>query len=193
MAALTEREILELFRKSGALLSGHFLLSSGLHSPKYVQCARLLQHPALAERVCRALAARAAALAPIDVVIGPALGGVIVAHELARALGGRGMFAERVAGRMTLRRGFEIAPGERVLIAEDVVTTGRSSLEVAELVTALGGSVVGAACLVDRRLGGELPFPLVSLVKLVIEAFPPEDCPLCREGLPYTKPGSRPR
>ena len=193
MAALTEREILELFRKTGAILEGHFLLSSGLHSPKYVQCARLLQHPALAERVCRALAARAAALDPIDVVVGPALGGVIVAHELARALGVRGMFAEREAGRMTLRRGFEIVPGERVLIAEDVVTTGRSSLEVAELVTALGGTVVGAACLVDRRLGGELPFHLVSLVKLAIEAFPPEDCPLCREGLPYTKPGSRPQ
>ena len=193
MAALTEREILELFRKTGAILEGHFLLSSGLHSPKYVQCARLLQHPALAERVCRALAARAAALDPIDVVVGPALGGVIVAHELARALGVRGMFAEREAGRMTLRRGFEIVPGERVLVAEDVVTTGRSSLEVAELVTALGGTVVGAACLVDRRLGGELPFHLVSLVKLAIEAFPPEDCPLCREGLPYTKPGSRPQ
>jgi len=193
VAALTEREILELFRKTGAILEGHFLLSSGLHSPKYVQCARLLQHPALAERVCRALAARAAPLDPIDVVVGPALGGVIVAHELARALGVRGMFAEREAGRMTLRRGFEIVPGERVLIAEDVVTTGRSSLEVAELVTALGGTVVGAACLVDRRLGGELPFHLVSLVKLAIEAFPPEDCPLCRQGLPYTKPGSRPQ
>ncbi len=193
MAALTEREILELFRKTGAILEGHFLLSSGLHSPKYVQCARLLQHPALAERVCRALAARAAALGPIDVVVGPALGGVIVAHELARALGVRGMFAEREAGKMTLRRGFEIVPSERVLVAEDVVTTGRSSLEVAELVTALGGTVVGAACLVDRRLGGELPFSLVSLVKLAIEAFPPEECPLCRQGLPYTKPGSRPQ
>lgn len=193
MAALTEREILELFRKTGAILEGHFLLSSGLHSPKYVQCARLLQHPALAERVCRTLAARAAALGPIDVVVGPALGGVIVAHELARALGVRGMFAEREAGKMTLRRGFEIVPSERVLVAEDVVTTGRSSLEVAELVTALGGTVVGAACLVDRRLGGELPFSLVSLVKLAIEAFPPEECPLCRQGLPYTKPGSRPQ
>jgi len=193
VAALTEREILELFRKTGAILEGHFLLSSGLHSPKYVQCARLLQHPALAERVCRALAARAAALGPIDVVVGPALGGVIVAHELARALGVRGMFAEREAGKMTLRRGFEIVPSERVLVAEDVVTTGRSSLEVAELVTALGGTVVGAACLVDRRLGGELPFSLVSLVKLAIEAFPPEECPLCRQGLPYTKPGSRPQ
>jgi orotate phosphoribosyltransferase len=193
VAALTEREILELFRKTGAILEGHFLLSSGLHSPKYVQCARLLQHPALAERVCRTLAARAAALGPIDVVVGPALGGVIVAHELARALGVRGMFAEREAGKMTLRRGFEIVPSERVLVAEDVVTTGRSSLEVAELVTALGGTVVGAACLVDRRLGGELPFSLVSLVKLAIEAFPPEECPLCRQGLPYTKPGSRPQ
>ena len=190
---LTEGEILELFQRTGAILEGHFLLSSGLHSPKYVQCARLLQHPPLAEKVCRALAARATALGPIDAVIGPALGGVIVAYELARALGVRGMFAEREGGRMALRRGFEIAPGERVLITEDVVTTGRSSLEVAELIQACGGTVAGTACLVDRRLGGETPFPLVSLMKLAIKAFPPEGCPLCRQGLPLEKPGSRPQ
>ena len=190
---LTEGEILELFQRTGAILEGHFLLSSGLHSPKYVQCARLLQHPRLAAKVCRALAARATTLGPIDAVIGPALGGVIVAYELARALRVRGMFAEREGGRMALRRGFEIAPGERVLITEDVVTTGRSSLEVAELIAALGGKVVGVVCLVDRRPGGGFSFPLVSLARLAIEAFPPEGCPLCRQGLPLEKPGSRPQ
>ncbi|MCD5408966.1 orotate phosphoribosyltransferase [Candidatus Bipolaricaulota bacterium] len=192
MAVLTEAEFLELLKGTGALLEGHFLLSSGLHSPRYVQCARLLQHPELAARACRALAERAGCLGPVDAVIGPALGGIIVAHELARALGVRGMFAEREEGRMALRRGFGVAPGERVLIAEDVVTTGRSSLEVAELVAALGGTVVGTACLADRRVGGELPFTLVSLVRLEIETYPPEDCPLCRQGVPLEKPGSRP-
>ena len=193
MAVLTEAEFLELLKDTGALLEGHFLLSSGLHSQKYVQCARLLQHPKLAERACRALAERVRSWGEVDAVVGPALGGIIVAHELARALGARGMFAEREAGRMTLRRGFEIVPGERVLIAEDVVTTGRSSLEVAELVASLGGKVVGVACLVDRRPGGGFPFPLVSLARLAIEAFPPEECPLCRRGLPVEKPGSRPQ
>jgi len=189
---LTEAEFLELLKDTGALLEGHFLLSSGLHSQKYVQCARLLQHPELAERACRALAERVRRWGEVDAVVGPALGGIIVAHELARALGARGMFAERVDAEMALRRGFWIAPGERVLIAEDVVTTGRSSLEVAELVASLGGKVVGVACLVDRRPGGGFPFPLVSLARLAIEAFPPEECPLCRRGLPVEKPGSRP-
>ncbi len=193
MAALTEAEFLELLRRTGALLEGHFLLSSGLHSPRYVQCARLLQHPALAARVGRALAERARELGPVEAVVGPALGGIIVAHELARALSVRGMFAERVGGRLTLRRGFGIAPGESCLIAEDVVTTGRSSWEIAELVAACGGRVVGVACLVDRRPeAAALSLPLVSLVKLKLEAFPPAECPLCRRGVPLEKPGSRP-
>ncbi len=192
MAALTEREILELFQRTGAILEGHFILSSGLHSPKYIQCARLLQYPNLARRACGALAERIPALGKPDVVIGPALGGIIVAYELARALGVRGMFTEREGGRMTLRRGFEITPGEDVLIAEDVVTTGRSSLEVAEVVEAWGGRVVGVACLVDRRVEEGLSLPVVSLLKLPIETFPPETCPLCRAGIPPIKPGSRP-
>jgi len=192
VAVLTEREFLELLRRTGALLEGHFLLSSGLHSPHYVQCARLLQHPGLAALACMALASKAARLEPFDVVIGPALGGIIVAYELGRALGVRGMFAEREEGKLALRRGFSLSPGERVLVAEDVVTTGRSSLEVAGLVAALGGTPVGVACLVDRRKGDEFPLPFVSLARLKLEAFPPEECPLCREGVPWSKPGSRP-
>lgn len=191
MGALTSDQVLGLLREAGALLEGHFLLSSGLHSPRYIQCARLLQHPALAERACGALAEKVRALGAVDAVVGPALGGIIVAYELARALGVRGLFAEREQGRMTLRRGFRIAPGERVLIAEDVVTTGRSSLEVAAVVDACGGNVVGVACLVDRRAQDDLTLPLVSLVKMAIETHPPETCPLCRRGLPLVKPGSR--
>lgn len=189
---LTERELWELFASTGAVLRGHFLLSSGLHSPVYIQCAKLLQYPELAERVCRALAERARGLGPVGAVVGPALGGIVVAHELARALGVRGMFAEREGGAMRLRRGFEIEPGERILIAEDVVTTGRSSLEVAEVVREAGGEPVGVACLVDRRPeDADLPLPLVSLLRVELESFSPGDCPLCREGLPLVKPGSR--
>jgi len=193
VAVPTDGELWELFQRTGAILEGHFVLSSGLHSPKYIQCARLLQHPSLAAQACRALANRVHPLGKPAVVVGPALGGVIVAYELARALGVRGIFAEREGGKMALRRGFEIAPGENVLIAEDVVTTGRSSLEVAEVVEALEGRVVGVACLVDRRLEEGISLPVVSLLKLTIDAFPPEDCPLCRAGIPPTKPGSRPR
>lgn len=191
MAALTASEVHRLLRETGALLEGHFLLTSGLHSPRYIQCARLLQHPALAERACRALAGKVRALGEVDVVVGPALGGIIVAHELARALGVRAMFTERDEGRMALRRGFTIAAGERAVIAEDVVTTGRSSLEVAEVVAAHGGLGVGVACLVDRRAKDDLALPVVSLVKMEIETYPPEECPLCRRGLPLVKPGSR--
>lgn len=194
MAALSEHEVLELLRETGALLDGHFLLSSGLHSPRYIQCARLLQHPKLASLACTALADKARGLGPADVVVGPALGGVLVAHELARALGVRGMFTEREEGKMVLRRGFEIRPGERVLLAEDVVTTGRSSGEVAEAVQAQGGEIVGVACIVDRREEKTtLAFPLVTLVRLHIETYPAKDCPLCHQGVPCVKPGSRPQ
>jgi len=190
---LTEAELWGLFETTGAVLKGHFLLSSGLHSPVYIQCAKLLQHPDLAERVCRALAEKVRGLGPVQAVVGPALGGIVVAYELARALGVRGMFAERDDGRMCLRRGFEVSPGERVLIAEDVVTTGRSSLEVAEVVRAAGGNPVGIACLVDRRPDATEPkLPVISLLRIELETFSPEECPLCREGVPLVKPGSRP-
>jgi len=192
VAALTEGEVLTMLRETGALLEGHFLLSSGLHSARYIQCARLLQYPELAARVGEALAERARFLGPMGAVVGPALGGILVAHEVARALGVRAMFTERENNVMTLRRGFELQARERVLIAEDVITTGRSSLEVAEVVHAQGARVVGSVSIVDRRAEeGSLPWPVISLVKLHIENHAPEACPLCRQGLPLVKPGSR--
>lgn len=192
MAAPTEREVLEALQTTDAVLDGHFILSSGKHAARYIQCARLLQHPDLAERVCQLLGERAQACGPIDAVVGPAMGGIVVAYELARVLGVRGLFTERQDGQMTLRRGFEISAGERVLIAEDVITTGRSSLEVADVLTKIDATILGIACIVDRTLGvGDLPFPVISAVRLEIDAFEPEDCPLCQKGLPAVKPGSR--
>jgi len=186
-------DILEVFRKAGALLEGHFLLSSGLHSPQYLQCARVLEDPATAERLCGRLA-RGFADDRIECVVGPALGGILVAYELARALAARALFAEREEGRMRLRRGFAIRKGERVLLAEDVVTTGGSLREVEDLVTAAGGEVVGVACLVDRTSGRAPLFraPLTALVKVDVPTYPPEACPLCEKGVPAVKPGSRP-
>jgi len=192
VAAPTEREVLEALHATGAVLDGHFILSSGKHAGRYIQCARLLQHPDLAHRVCQLLGERAQSFGPIDAVVGPALGGIMVAYELARVLGVRGLFTERQDGQMTLRRGFEIKEGERVLIAEDVVTTGRSSLEVADVLTKVDATILGIACIVDRALYvGDLPFPVISAVRLEIDAFDPEDCPLCRKGVPAVKPGSR--
>ncbi|MGB2938291.1 MAG: orotate phosphoribosyltransferase [Phycisphaerae bacterium] len=186
--------ILEVFRETGALLEGHFLLSSGLHSPKYLQCALVLQDPSRAERLCGQLA-RAFTGETIDCVVSPALGGIVVAHELARALGTKAVFAEREDGRMTLRRGFQIEPGQRVLLAEDVITTGGSLREVLAMVKAAGAEVAGVAALVDRTgaRDPELGAPLTALVRLDVPIYPPEECPLCDKGLPLVKPGSRPR
>ena len=190
-----ETMVLELLRESGALLEGHFRLSSGNHAARYVQCARLLEDPRRAERVCAWLAEkiRSTAGSAAEVVVGPAIGGIVVAYELARALGVRAMFTERVDGAMTLRRGFSLCAGQQVWIAEDVVTTGKSLLETADVVAAHGGAVAGIACIVDRRPADvTLPFPIVSALKMEIEIFPPEACPLCAEGIPVVKPGSRP-
>ncbi len=186
--------ILEVFRETGALLEGHFLLSSGLHSPKYLQCALVLQDPSRAERLCGQLA-RAFAGEMIDCVVGPALGGIVVAHELAQALGTKAVFAEWEDGRMTLRRGFQIEPGQRVLLAEDVITTGGSLREVLAMVKAAGAEVAGVAALVDRTgaRDPELGAPLTALVRLDVPIYTPEECPLCDKGLPLVKPGSRPR
>jgi len=192
VAAPTEHEVLEALQATGAVLDGHFILSSGKHAARYIQCARLLQHPDLAQRVCQLLGKRAQACGPIDAVVGPALGGILVAYELARALGVRGLFTERQNGQMTLRRGFEIKEGERILIAEDVVTTGGSSLEVANALRRCDAEVLGIACIVDRRPEGtQLPLSLISAIKLKIDAFKPEDCPLCSQGIPTVKPGSK--
>lgn len=183
-------QALDVFRRHGALLEGHFGLASGLHSPKYLQCALVLQHPDVAAALCAALAEPWRDARP-EVVIGPATGGIILAYEVARQFGARALFTERVDGRMTLRRCFAIAPGERVLAVEDVMTTGGSAAEVVGMVEALGAQVVGVACLVDR--GGLKRFAAyrtASLLAFDLPAWPPEECPLCRQGLPLTKPGS---
>ncbi len=190
--AAIEASLRERLAATGALLEGHFLLSSGRHSDRYIQCARLLQHPAHAEWACRALADRIAAR--VDVVLGPALGGVIVAHELARALGVRAVFAEREAGEFRLRRGFTITPGERVLVAEDVVTTGLSVREAAHCAWAAGGEVVAVASLVDRSAGTvAFDVPFHALLALTVETWTPDLCPACAAGVPAMKPGSRAR
>ena len=185
-----EGPILEAFREAQALLEGHFLLTSGLHSSRYLQCALVMQDPARGERLCRQLA-RAFADENIQCVVGPAMGGILVAYELARVLKARTVFAERQDGKMTFRRGFAIEPGERVLLAEDVVTTGGSLREVQDLITAAGGNVVAICALVDRTSGRDAGFgmPLTSLVKVDAPTYSPEDCPLCRDGLPLQKPG----
>ena len=187
---LTKDAILELFRKSKALMRGHFELSSGLHSGHYFQCAQVLQHTTQATRVCRELAQRFKQARP-SVVIGPATGGIIVAHEIARALGIKAMYAERVDAEMQLRRGFAVTKQDRVLIVEDAITTGESARKVAELVEALGAKVVGIGTIVDRS-GGRVRFPgyrYAKLLALAFETFKPHDCPLCSEDVPLSRPG----
>jgi orotate phosphoribosyltransferase len=184
-------QVIDLMRATGALLEGHFLLTSGLHSRGYVQCARVLQYPQHAESLGRWIADgfRAAAL---DVVISPAIGGIIIGQEVARALGVRALFAEREQGVMTLRRGLELAPAERVLVVEDVTTTGGSVREIMQLVQACQGVVVGVGTILDRS-GGQIDFlvPQHALVTLSLSNYSPDACPLCRQGSQPEKPGSR--
>jgi len=188
---MDQSSVLELFTERGALLSGHFLLSSGLHSAKYLQCALVLQYPKDAESLGEHLAKRFYTQ-KIDLVVAPALGGVIIGHEVARNLSVRAIFTEREAGQMQLRRGFEIKAGEKALVIEDVITTGKSTREVIEVVTKLGGEVVGNASIIDRSAGkAELPFIPVSLAALDVATYSAENCPMCQEGLPLVKPGSR--
>jgi orotate phosphoribosyltransferase len=195
MSNMTGEEVLRIFEEKSALLNGHFLLSSGLHSSRYLQCALVLQYPAVAQRLCSELAHRVQtdpAIPQISIVIAPALGGVFVAHEVARALGVRALFTERVDGTMTLRRGFQIEPGETCLVVEDVVTTGGSTREVMAVVSECGGNVVGAGSLIGRSGGAvDLGVPRHALAVLTVPAYKPEECPLCREGSPAIKPGSR--
>lgn len=188
--SLSAEEILKIFKDCGALLEGHFLLSSGLHSSQYLQCALVLQYPTHAERLCSMLSRHFAGQG-IQVVAAPALGGIVVAYEVARALGARALFTERVEGQMTLRRGFQIQPGERTLVVEDVITTGGSTREVMAAVEEHGGVVVGVGSLVDRSGGVHLGVKQHALLHLNIPNYPPEACPLCREGKPLMKPGSR--
>jgi orotate phosphoribosyltransferase len=188
---MTEKEVLGLFEKCGALLKGHFRLSSGLHSEKYLQCALVLQYPDVAEKLSKELAGKFSKDA-IDVVIGPALGGVTLAYEVARAIGKRGLFTERQDGKMVLRRGFSISKGEKVLVVEDVVTTGGSTKEVIDLVKSFGAEVVGVGSIIDRS-GAKIDFgaPFKPLAKVAVETFEEDACPLCKKQVPITKPGSR--
>jgi len=188
---MNENQILDIFREHGALLEGHFILSSGLHSDRYIQCALVLQHPRVAEQLCSALAAKLRHLGA-TLVAAPALGGVIVSHEVARALGLRALFTERQEGVMLLRRGFSLAPGEPTLVVEDVITTGSSTRETMAAVEQAGGKVVGVGALIDRSGGkADLGVPKAALVTLSVQNYDPADCPLCTSGLPPVKPGSR--
>jgi len=196
---VTGDEVLELMRATGCLLEGHFRLSSGRHSARYLQCAQILQYPEHAARLGEELARRLmagagapGAAAPFSAVVGPALGGIIVAHEVARAAGARALFTERVEGVMALRRGFALKPGERVAVVEDVVTTGGSADEVLAAVRAAGAVPVALGAVVDRSNGASLEMPLVALVKVSVATWDAAECPLCQQGIPVVKPGSRP-
>jgi orotate phosphoribosyltransferase len=184
-------DFLRIFTETKALLQGHFLLTSGLHSPTYFQCAQVLQFPQQAGLLCTELGRKISHLA-IDVVISPAIGGIVVGQELGRVLGKRAIFAEREEGKMTLRRGFTIHPGERVFAVEDVVTTGGSVKEIIALAQAAGGTVVGVGSIVDRS-GGKAGFtvPFFPLLAMDVITYQPGDCPLCKQGTPAIKPGSR--
>jgi orotate phosphoribosyltransferase len=189
---MTRDELLDLYRRSGALLEGHFRLTSGLHSSGYLQCALVLQYPQHAEMLGRALADRVRGVRA-TVVLSPALGGVVIGQEVGRALGVRAIFTERQDGAMTLRRGFVIGETDRVLVVEDVMTTGGSTRETMQVAKAAGGQVVGAASIVDRS-GGAITFdvPFAALLEIALPTYEPDRCPLCAQGLPVIKPGSRP-
>ena len=192
------KDTIRLLRESGAMLEGHFLLSSGRHSDRYFQCARLLQYP---DRAAEALSAVVSSIAAdiakgklvVDAIVGPAMGGIIVAYELGRQLKVPAFFTERDdLGAMSLRRGFEVTEGQSILIAEDVVTTGKSSLESARVLEAAGAKVVAIACVVDRRAAGvEVSWPLYAAAKVDVANWEATNCALCKEGLPVVKPGSR--
>jgi orotate phosphoribosyltransferase len=191
MTVVTGEATLERFRRVGALLDGHFRLTSGLHSPGYLQCALVLQHPAEAEACGRAIADDVRPPGA-TVVLSPAIGGIVIGQEVARALGVRALFAERQDGVLTLRRGFALSPGDRVLVVEDVVTTGGSTRETIEVARAAGADVVGAAAIIDRS-GGRLSLdvPFHALAAIPLPTYEPDACPLCAAGAPVVKPGSR--
>ncbi|HCF50409.1 MAG TPA: orotate phosphoribosyltransferase [Syntrophomonas sp.] len=189
---LEKTQAIEIFSQAGALLEGHFRLTSGRHSNQYMQCAQVLKYPAFTEQLARHLA-EVFKDDGVELVIGPAMGGIVVAYEVARQLGVLGMFTERENGQMALRRGFSIEPGQRILVVEDVVTTGGSVKEAIEVVEKLGGQVAGVGVLVDRSNGSvDFGVKQAAVLSLDITSWEAEDCPLCREGkLPLVKPGSR--
>ena len=186
--------ILELFRSTGAYLQGHFRLTSGLHSSEYLQSALVLQHPAAAEKLGRMLAEalRKTVHETVGLVVAPALGGLIIGHEVARAFGTRLIFVERADGKMQLRRGFTLAPGEITVVIEDVITTGGTTQEVVDMLRLGGANVVAAGSIIDRSGGiASVGVPRVALVTMQVAAHYPEACPLCEQGIPVVKPGSR--
>ncbi len=187
------RDTLSAFEQTGAYLKGHFRLTSGLHSPEYLQCAKVLQYPNYAERFGQQIQQQFEGLS-VEVVCAPAMGGLMIGHEVARAFGVRFIFTERdTDGKMTLRRGFAVTPGEKVLIVEDVITTGGSTREVVELLQSLGATVVAAASIVDRSNGqADVGVPRIALATLQVTTYEPATCPLCKQGIPLVKPGSRP-
>lgn len=189
---MNREEAREIFEKAGALLSGHFILTSGRHSGQYMQCAQVLQYPEYTQELAREIA-QEFIKDRIEVVVGPAMGGIIVAYEVARQLGVKGIFCERENGQMTLRRGFAIEPGQRVLVVEDVITTGGSVEEVIEVIRGLNGEVAGVGVLVDRSNGSkDFGVKMKAVLPLEIESYPSDDCPLCQAGrIPAVKPGSR--
>lgn len=190
--SLSDKEVLEIFTKTEALLSGHFLLTSGRHSDKYFQCAKVLQYPSYTEQVCTNIAGYFRDF-EIDTVIAPAMGGIIVGNEVARQLGKRSIFTEREDKVMTLRRGFSLESGEKVLVCEDVVTTGGSVFEVIEIVKSFNAEVVGVGFIVDRSNGKvNFGYPQKSTLTVEVLSYPPDDCPICKENrIPLVKPGSR--
>ena len=187
---MTQEEVKDIFRRTGAMLEGHFLLTSGRHSEYYIEKFNVLQHPQETQKLCEAMAEKYKD-AQIETVVGPVTGGILLAHETGKALGTRAIFTERENGLMTFRRGFKLKPGEKVLIVEDVVTTGGSIKEVIAAVHDAGGDVAGVSMLVDRS-GGNLDFggiPYSALLTLSVASFSPKDCPLCQKGIPLTKRG----
>ena len=189
--SLSENNILEIFTETEALLQGHFLLTSGRHSNRYFQCAKVLQYPVYTEKIC-GIIAKFFKDYDIDTVISPAMGGIIVGQEVARQLNKRSIFAEREDKKLILRRGFMINPGEKLLVCEDVVTTGGSVIEVIDIVKAQGGKVVGVGFIVDRSNGKvDFGYPQKSTMKMEVISYVPEECPLCKENVPLVKPGSR--
>jgi orotate phosphoribosyltransferase len=190
---LKPEEVLKIFKDSEALLGGHFELRSGLHSPNFFQCAMVLRYPHLAEKLCAALveSMQDAGLAEVAGVIAPAMGGIVVGHEVARALNVKSIFAEKQDNKLVLRRGFKIKPGERYVVAEDVITRGGRVQETIDIVTGLGGVVVAVAVLVDRSGGtASFPAPTFSLLQLAPVTYEPGACPLCAKGVPMDHPGS---
>ncbi len=187
---MSDNRVIEILKESEALLEGHFLLSSGKHSNRYVQCAKVLRFPHFAEEILSGVVDQIKDL-DVDLIVGPAMGGVIVSYELGRQLGKETVFTERKNNVMELRRGFEVKKGQRIIIAEDVVTTGKSSMETKKVLEDLGGEVIGIACIVDRT-NGSVDIPIYSAIELDIKVYDKDDCPICKEGkIELVKPGSR--